>query len=231
MNSLLNFEIIMWRKLMQNKYFQLIGEIFLNNNIVIDIERRKNIIEQISRPYFRTILVGMITFFVKFATLMLIIQPEWINNYNYFEILSRMLPNDGRKYLSAALNMCAINTVVIAFYATSTNYEQFRFLLPIRYSQCRHLNKQDSDHYEWIKDYNFNDNTMRATFTRNDTDVIIRTSVANIYILDIILAINHEYLGITYSFGILSCYIIHIHLSILYKSTTKIIPKNNTKII
>lgn len=159
----------MWRKFMQNKYFrkihnhffnffhyeELIGEIFLNNNIVIDIERRKNIIEQISRPYFRTILVGMITFFVKFATLMLIIQPEWINNYNYFEILSRMLPNDGRKYLSAALNMCAINTVVIAFYATSTNYEQFRFLLPIRYSQCRHLNKQDSDHYEWIKDYVF----------------------------------------------------------------------------
>ncbi|OTF69573.1 hypothetical protein BLA29_011901 [Euroglyphus maynei] len=64
-----------------------------------------------------------------------------------------MFPTEGRSYLMAAMIICTINSLVNAFYATSTRYEKFQFILPIQYAKYRKLNKQNSDHYEWIKDF------------------------------------------------------------------------------
>ncbi|XP_075676509.1 uncharacterized protein LOC113799823 [Dermatophagoides pteronyssinus] len=160
MNSLFNFEISMWEKFMKNKYFRNIHNhffyLFHYEQLITKIHNDDQINKlnwKILRPYSRIILVGLISIIVGSASFMLIIQPKWIDNFNYFVILSQMFPNDdGLRYLCGAINLGTINTMFTVFYATSNDLKQFQFLLPIKYARYRYLNKYDSDHYDWIKD-------------------------------------------------------------------------------
>ncbi|OTF82668.1 hypothetical protein BLA29_004471 [Euroglyphus maynei] len=80
--------------------------------------------------------------------MLLIIQPEWIHDYKSFQVLFGMFPTEGLTYLSASIVMCTINIILNAFYATSTRYEHFHFILPIQYVQWRNLKKRKSNRFE-----------------------------------------------------------------------------------
>ena len=106
-------------------------------------------------PHKNKILLALTSILVTFVSILMIQQPQWLQNYVSLCILTRMFPTEGIKYLSASIVMCTINNMMNAFYATSTRYEQFQFLLPINDGRWRNLNKQDSGRYEMNKDYVF----------------------------------------------------------------------------
>ncbi|KAH9527159.1 hypothetical protein DERF_001200 [Dermatophagoides farinae] len=110
---------------------------------------------RIVRPHKNKILLALTSILVTLVSILMIQQPQWIRNYVSLCILTRMFPTEGIKYLSASIVMCTINNMMNAFYATSTRYEQFQFLLPINDERWRNLNKQDSGRYEMNKDYVF----------------------------------------------------------------------------
>nr|XP_046911658.1 LOW QUALITY PROTEIN: uncharacterized protein LOC124492724 [Dermatophagoides farinae] len=250
-NSIVNLEIVLFRKFMKNFYFRRyhnhIFYLFYYDEL---IQRKFNVhhdddddevvrmkpFGKIPWPYIHNLLLGIINITVTLASIILIKQPKWINDYDCFDVLSKLFPADGLTYLMTAIILCTINTLLNAFYATSTSYEQFQFLLPIQYVKWRNMNEQDSKHYEWIRDWSFfiaryNIFDWSTVSNCNDYDYNIEIIMANIIVLDIILAMHYAYMVISYMFRILSYCIIHIHYAILSKSATTIILEIDTKII
>uniref|UniRef100_A0A6P6YMN5 Uncharacterized protein LOC113799813 n=1 Tax=Dermatophagoides pteronyssinus TaxID=6956 RepID=A0A6P6YMN5_DERPT len=150
MYSIVKFEINIWKKFMQNKYYHIVhNHIFYLFNYNDELIRQKPM-GKISKSYKLNLLLGIINLLVLFTSIIMIIKPKWINNFNTFNVLLQMFPAEGLSYLIAAMIICTINSLLNAFYATSTDYNQFEFILPIQYSKYRNLNELDSNRFEWI---------------------------------------------------------------------------------
>ena len=145
-----------------------------------------------------------------------------------------------------------------AFYATSSYYEQFHFILPIQYKQLRNLNPKNSKQFESIKQQSFS--ITRLTITLISLLFLIGTILMILFqslwrisyfwtlfwLLFIylwtyytgsgLLFVNFLFIFVNFTFtftfylhSIFTYNIIHIHCTILSKSTTTIIFKNNYK--
>nr|XP_027206306.1 uncharacterized protein LOC113799810 [Dermatophagoides pteronyssinus] len=165
MNSVLNFEIFLWKKFMKNKYYRIIHNHILYLFYYDELIRQKFFINnhrekpmgKINQSSFNNkILLAITSILILIISIFSILQPKFIVNYNGFIIYTKMFPIEGLKYLSNSIIICTINIILNAFYATSSYYEQFHFILPIQYKQLRNLNHRNSKQFETIKQQSFN---------------------------------------------------------------------------
>ncbi|KAH9527158.1 hypothetical protein DERF_001198 [Dermatophagoides farinae] len=162
MNAILDLEIKLWKKLMKFDYYrkfhnqffyifkydELMQKQIIENNYPID---KKPIGKIMNPPHHHPI------FFIPFISVMIMAfiyigQFEWIKNYQFYQAMIRLFPNEGLHYLMAALIIWTLNSLLNGFYASSRYYQHFYFLLPIQHRRYRELNTKDSNKYTLIRD-------------------------------------------------------------------------------
>ncbi|KAH7641379.1 hypothetical protein HUG17_4423 [Dermatophagoides farinae] len=82
-------------------------------------------------------------------------QLEWIKNYQFYQTMIRLFPNEGLQYLMTGFFIWSINGLLNGFYTSSRYYQHFYFLLPIQHQKYRELNTKDSNKYASIRNHFF----------------------------------------------------------------------------
>ena len=150
MNAILDLEIKLWKKLMKFNYYRK-----LHNQIFYifkydELIQKKPIGKIMNPPHHHPIFV------IPFISIMImafiyIEQFEWIKNFEFYQILIRIFPNEGLHYIMAALIIWTLNGLLNGFYASSRYYRDFHFLLPMKHRKYRELNTKDSNKYALIR--------------------------------------------------------------------------------
>ena len=162
MNTILDLEMNMWKKLMKFNYYrkfhnqlfyifkydELIQKQIIENNYPID----KKPIGKIMNPPHHHPIFFIPSILVMIMAFIYIGQFEWIKSYRFYQAMIRLFPNEGLYYQMAALIIWTLNGLLNGFYGSSRYYQQFYFLLPIQHRRYRELNTKDSNKYALIRD-------------------------------------------------------------------------------
>lgn len=79
-------------------------------------------------------------------------QFDWIQDYTMYQAMTGLFPKDGLHYLLQGLIIWSLNSMFNGFYASSRRFEDYDFLLPIRYEKYRKLNDKNQKKFNLLRD-------------------------------------------------------------------------------
>nr|XP_027196522.1 uncharacterized protein LOC113791005 [Dermatophagoides pteronyssinus] len=79
-------------------------------------------------------------------------QFDWIQDYSMYQAMTGLFPKDGLHYLMQGLIIWSLNSMINGFYASSRRFEDYDFLLPIRYEKYRKLNDKNQKKFNLLRD-------------------------------------------------------------------------------
>ena len=148
MNYIVDYEIILWKKLMKNTLYRLYhNQFFFIFKYDELIEKTFRLDEKpigwIKNPPHHSPFFVLPSLFVCTMSIIYIKQFDWIQDYSMYQAMTGLFPKDGLHYLMQGLIIWSLNSMFNGFYASSRRFEDYDFLLPIRYEKYRKLNDKN----------------------------------------------------------------------------------------